>query len=90
MYTTFGGDFNALRSPETAPRDVMILGRFANEGFAPAIWGIGAWVVPKVVYEVFPVAGRKPSFFDTRFLRADALTGWLPLPTIAQAVGRAS
>jgi len=51
MSTTFGGDFNALMSPETAPLDEVILGQFNGRGeLYLTIWDHESetWTVPQV------------------------------------------
>jgi len=85
MDTTHSEVILTMNSPESAPRDEMILGRFVNEGIQPAIWGLGAWLVPGVIYEIFRVSGRRPSFLKTKYLRADSLLGWLPMPRVNKA-----
>jgi len=93
MSTTSGGDFNALNSPETAPRDVVILGRFNGRGgMVLTIWDHykATWVVPRLCEVHHFGYDEVERSFRTVCHGEEALTGWLPLPTVAQAVGRAS
>jgi len=82
MYTAFGGDFNALMSPETAPRDEVILGQFNGRGgLQPTIWDHESevWVVPQLNQEPHPNSGKAMRFFLSDRYLPDTFTGWLPL-----------
>jgi len=88
MSTTFDGDFNALRSPDTAPRDEVILGQFnGRDGLHLTIWDHESetWTVPQVNQELNPGSGKLMRFFLSDRFYADTFTGWLPLNALCFA-----
>jgi len=92
MSTTFEGNFIPLSSPETAPRDEMILGQFKDrEGMLLTIWDAykAMWIVPGLCETYRFEDGETELSFRTVFHGEEAFTGWLPLPTVEQALGRA-
>jgi len=85
MNTTFDGDFNALRSPDTAPRDAVVLGFFEGMMTATLVawdhhWG--QWVGATLHEYVNEDSAKVGRFFCNICLDEKRLTGWLPLPRI--------
>jgi len=93
MSTTFGGDFNALNSSETAPLDAVVLGFF--EGMVTAtlvVWDHHReqWVSATLHEYVNQDSAKVGRFFCNICLDEKRLAGWLPLPKIDYSEGDAS
>jgi len=74
-----------MNSPDTAPRDVLILGRFAGvQTLMPTVWDhhCALWVVPQLEQEVYASSGKATRFFQDAHFYDGRLIGWLPLPTL--------